>query len=190
MFESLKGRTGAAKLQHPAVIAGIIILSVILSFIIAKGGMLIAAALIGLLPALVFLNRVFNKPSVSIVTLLVFSFVAIGLTRYLVGVPLGLGIDGLLVLTYIAIFFRNFYGNLKIDQANRDITYLLTAWFAYAILELFNPLALSKTAWFYAMRGMSMYPILLVPLALMLLKDSDGYIYSFIYGQYLQYWLH
>lgn len=180
MFESLKGKTGAAILQHPAVIVGIIILSVILSFIIAKGGMLIAAAMIGLLPGLVFLNRVFNKPSVAIATLLVFSFVAIGLTRYLVGVPLGLGVDGLLVLTYVAIFFRNFYGNLNLDQANRDITYLLLAWFAYAILEFFNPLALSRTAWFYAMRGMSMYPILMVPLTLMLFRRLR-WLYLFLY---------
>jgi len=180
MFKSLKGRTGATILQHPVVIIGIILLSIVLSFIIAKGGLIIAAILIGLLPALVFLNRLFNKPSVGVTTLLLFSFVSIGLTRYLVGVPLGLGIDGLLVVTYIAIFFRNFYGTLNLDQANRDITYLLLIWFAYALLELFNPLALSKTAWFYAMRGMSLYPILLVPLTLMLFRRIR-WLYLFLY---------
>lgn len=183
MFESLKGKTGAAKLKHPVVIAGIIILSVILSFIIAKGGLITVAAFIGLLPALIYLNRLFNKPSLGVSTLLFFSFVAIGLTRYVIGVPFGLGIDGLLVMTYIALFFRNFYTTMDLDQANRDITYLLFLWFAYGILELVNPQALSKTAWFYAMRGMSMYPILMVPLVLILFRRLKFlYFFLFVWG--------
>ncbi len=180
MFKSLKGRTGAAKLEDPVVIIGIIILSVILSYVIAKGGLMTVAALLGLLPGLIFLNRLFNHPALGLGTLLVFSFVAIGLTRYLVGVPLGLGVDGLLVISFVAIFFKNFYKKINFDQANRDITYLLFVWFAYAVLQLFNPQALSKTAWFYAMRGMSMYPILLVPLALMLFKRLR-YLFVFLY---------
>lgn len=180
MLESLKKKTGAAKLEHPVVIAGLIVLSVILSFLIAKGGLMAAIGLLILLPALVFLNRLFNYPSVGIITLLLFSFVSIGLTRYIRGVPLGLGIDGLLIISFIAVLFRNFYKKVDTFQANRDITYLLFFWFAYAILEFFNPQALSKAAWFYAMRGMSLYPILLVPLALMLFNRLR-YLYLFLY---------
>jgi len=180
MLESLKDKTGAAKLQHPLVITAIIILSVLLSYAIAKGGLVTALALLGLLFGLVFFNRLFNYPALGIITLLLFSFVAIGLTRYIRNVPLGLGIDGLLVITFIAIFFKNFYKKISFDQVNRDITYLLFFWLAYAILEFFNPLALSKTAWFYAMRGMSLYPILLVPLGLMLFKRVR-YLYLFLY---------
>ncbi len=180
MFESIKAKTGAAKLQDPLVVIAIIILSIVLGFIFAKGGLIVVIAMIGLLPALIYLNRLFNKPSLGISTLLVFSFVAIGLTRYLVGVPFGLGIDGLMVITYIAIFFKNFYKSISFDQANRDITYLLFIWFAYAVLEFFNPQALSKTAWFYAMRGMNMYPVLMVPLVLILFKRLR-FLYMFLY---------
>jgi len=183
MFESIKQKPGAAKLEHPLVIAGILVLSVILSFLIAKGGLMAVIGLLILLPALIYLNRLFNYPTLGIITLLLFSFVSIGLTRYIKGVPLGLGIDGLLILTYIAIFFRNFYKKINFDQANRDITYLLFFWFAYAILEFFNPQALSKSAWFYAMRGMSMYPVLLLPIALMLLKRLRHlYLLLYIWG--------
>ena len=77
MFESIKAKTGAAKLQHPAVIVGIVLLSILLSYVIAKGGILIVAALIGSIPALIFLNRLFNKPSIGIITLLLFSFVVV-----------------------------------------------------------------------------------------------------------------
>ena len=180
MFESIKGKTGAAKLQHPIVIAAIIILSVILSYVIAKGGLLIAISLLGLLFGLFYFNRLFNNPSLGIITLLIFSFVAIGLTRYIRDVPLGLGIDGLLVFSLIAVFFKNFNKETNFSQVNRDITYLLFFWFAYSILEFFNPQALSKSAWFYAMRGMSLYPLLLVPLGLLLLKRLR-FLYLFLY---------
>ena len=180
MFESLKEKSGAQKLQHPLFIGGLIIVSVILAYIIAKGGLMAAAGFIGLIFLLVYLNRLFNHPALGIATLLMFSFVAIGLTRYVLGAPLGLGIDGILVLTFIALFFKNFYKKINFDQTNRDITYLLLIWFAYAILEFFNPLALSRTAWFYAMRGMSLYPILVVPLGLMLFKRLR-YLTFFLY---------
>lgn len=180
MFESLKEKTGAQKLQHPVVIAGLVIVSVILAYIIAKTGLIAVVALIGSIFGLVFLNRLFNHPALGIATLLLFSFVAIGLTRYIRGVPLGLGVDGILALTFIALFFNTFYKRINLDQSNRDITYLLTIWFAYAVLEFFNPLALSRSAWFYAMRGMSLYPILVVPLALMLFKRLR-YLTFFLY---------
>ncbi|MFK5856516.1 MAG: O-antigen ligase family protein [Bacteroidota bacterium] len=180
MFESLKEKPGAAKLQHPIVIVGIIVLSVIFSYAIAKGGIIIALALIGLLFGLFFFNRLFNNPSIGVTTLLIFSFVAIGLTRYIRDVPLGLGIDGLLVVSFIAVFFKNFYKKVNFSQVNRDITYLLFVWFAFAILEFFNPQALSKTAWFYAMRGVSLYPILFVPLGLILFNRLR-FLYLFLY---------
>jgi hypothetical protein len=41
-------------------------------------------------------------------------------------------------------------------------------WFGYALLELVNPEANSRVAWFYAMRGVSLYMILTVPLVFML----------------------
>ncbi len=180
MFESIKLKTGAAKLEHPLVITGIVVLSVVLSYIIAIGGLVIAMALIGLLVGLIFFNRLFNKPSLGIGTLLIFSFIAIGLTRYIRGIPLGLGIDGLLVISFVAFFFKNFNKKINLGQANRDITYLLLIWFAFAVLEFFNPQALSRTAWFYAMRGISLYPILLMPLVLLLFKRLR-YLYIFLY---------
>lgn len=183
MLESLNQKTGAAKLQHPLVIAAIILVAVIFGIIIAKGGIKVALALVMLIPILIFLNRLFNAPVVGIYVLLIFSFVAIGLTRYIRGVPLGLAIDGFLVITYVAMIFKNFYNKINFGQANRTATYLMMAWFAYGILELFNPLALSRTAWFYAMRGMSMYPILFLPLGFMLFNRLRHlYAYLYIWG--------
>ncbi|MFA5419543.1 MAG: O-antigen ligase family protein [Bacteroidales bacterium] len=171
---------GATKLQHPLVVITLLLMTVVFALIIAKGGLITAVALVALIPALIFLNRLFNIPQVGIYALLIMSFLAIGLTRYIVNVPLGLSIDGLIVITYIALFFRMFYSGINFDQANRDISYLLAFWFAYAILEIANPQALSRTAWFYAMRGMSLYPVLIVPLGLMLFNRLR-FMYLFLY---------
>ncbi len=168
MLESLKDKTGAARLQHPLVITIIIVVTIVLGFVIGKGGLKVAIALVLLVPILFYLNRLFVHPVIGIYSTLFMAFTAIGLTRYIQGVPLGLSVDGLLIVTIIAVFFRNFFDKIDFSLLNRDIVYLMIIWFAYTILEFFNPQALSRTAWFYAMRGISLYPLLVVPLALLI----------------------
>jgi len=179
MLESLKDKTGAAKLQHPVVITALVVVTIILGFIIGKGGMKVAIALILLVPLIFYLNRLFVHPVLGIYSIMFAAFTAIGLTRYIRGVPLGLSVDALMVLTIIAVFFRNFYDKIDFSLLNRDIVYLLLIWFAYSVLEFFNPQALSRTAWFYAMRGVSLYPLLLVPLSL-LIFNRLRHLYGFL----------
>ena len=179
MLESLKDKTGAAKLQHPLVLAAIFVVTIILGFIIGKGGIKVAIAFVVLVPMIFYLNRLFVHPIIGIYSIMFMAFTAIGLTRYIRGVPLGLSIDALMVLTIVAIFFRNFFDKIDFSLLNRDIVYLLFVWFAYSILEFFNPQALSRTAWFYAMRGVSLYPLLLVPLAL-LIFNRLRHLYGFL----------
>lgn len=179
-FSSLKEKTGAEKLQHPAVVLMIALLAVILGYIIAKGGLMVAAALVILFPAIVYANRLLRNPRVGIYTILVLAFTAIGLTRYIRGVPLGLTIDGFLVLTYIAIFFRYFNEKINLSQINRDLVYLSVTWFLFSVLQLVNPEALSRTAWFYAMRGISLYMLLLIPIAL-LIFNRLRYLITYLY---------
>lgn len=167
MLKSLKERTGAAKLQHPLIISIIIVVTVIVGALVAKGGLKFAIALLFLAPTIYFLNRVFTNPAVGVYAVLFAAFTAIGLTRYIRGVPLGLSVDGLLVLTIVAIFFKYLTDSVDFEQLKRDIVYLMIIWFAYSVFEFFNPQALSRTAWFYAMRGVSLYPLLLVPIALL-----------------------
>ena len=168
IIESLKLKRGASVLQHPLVMFALILLTFLLGVIIARGGMKIAIALIAAIPVIFYLNRLFNYPVIGIYTLMFLGFTAIGLTRYIRGVPLGLSVDGILVITYIALFFNQFNKPYKWNQSVRDLTYLMTIWYAYALLEFFNPQALSRAAWFYAMRGFSLYPLLIIPLALMI----------------------
>ena len=147
----------------------VLFLSFVAGVAIAKGGLVAVAALIGLPFVLIFINKVFLKPEVGITTVLSLGFLAIGILRYLPGhLPLGLSIDGFLFLTYIALFFKSTTGYVPWHKAQNVLTLLAFIWFLYSLFELVNPEAKSKIAWFYAMRGVSLYMLLLVPLVFIL----------------------
>jgi len=57
-----------------------------------------------------------------------------------------------------------------------DLVLLAGIWYLYAVFQLFNPEAVSRVAWFYAMRGVAFYMFLTVPLVFILFnkkKDID-----------------
>ncbi len=180
MLKKFKRYSGSMKLNDPVMIIGLLVIAVIASYIIGNGG-LRTALLVGAIPVAIFyLNRIFTKPNIGLYTTLIASFLVIGITRYIPGIPLGLTIDGLLVLTFIAVFFKNFYEGLDKRAFTRDLTIFMFAWFLYSIAQLFNPEALSKTAWFYAMRGMSLYSLLSIPLVFLLFNKVKHF-YRFLY---------
>jgi hypothetical protein len=180
MFKNKNRLTGSMKLNDPIMIIGIIVIAVIVSYIIGKGGIK-AAVILGAIPVvIVYLNRLFVKPSIGLYTTMILSFLVIGITRYIPGVPLGLAIDGILVLTFVALFFKNFYSGFNINAFKNDLTILMFVWFLYSIAQIFNPEALSKTAWFYAMRGMSLYSLLAIPLVFLAFNKVKHF-YTFLY---------
>lgn len=180
MLKSLKEKKGARKLEHPLIIGLLLIVTVILGIVMAKGGIKVAIMMLAMFPVLFFLNRLFNNPPIGIYTMLIFAFTAIGLTRYIQGIPLGLSIDAFLVLTLLAFFFKYFTVKIDFQQINRDIVFLVFIWFVFIFLQLANPQALSRTAWFYAMRGVALYSLLLVPIAFFTF-NRIRYMMSFIY---------
>lgn len=105
----------------------------------------------------------FLNPYKTFVFLFAYNYFAMGLSRYVPGM-LGLGIDGLLVLVYISLFFKSFKENIGFSRSYNDLTLLAVIWYLYAILEFFNPEAESHEAWLYAMRGFSLYFFLTIPL--------------------------
>ena len=157
----------------------VMLISIVTATAIAKGGIVSVAGLIGMPFVVIFLNKIFLKPELGITTILVLGFLAIGLLRYLPGqIPLGLSIDGFLFLTYLALFFKSTTGYVPWHKANSVLTLLAVIWFMYSLFELINPEARSKVAWFYAMRGVSMYQLLLIPLVF-ILYDKEKYLQFF-----------
>jgi hypothetical protein len=170
MKNPIQENTGSEAFLRPTVVIMLLIFIVAIGIIAVKIGPMIGLAII-LIPGLFFfLNRLFNNPQFGVYIVFLAGFTVNGITRYLGDYPFGLSIDIILILTYIAIFFKEFNRKMDWSSATNDLTLVALIWFSYALLQLLNPEAVSKTAWFYAMRGESLYMLLTVPLVMMLMN--------------------
>ena len=151
-------------LKSPLGILAGVLFGVFYAFIIVKKGILGA----GLFPPLLFMGfymvAFFRDPTLGLLSVVFLAFVGIGLIRYVPGVPLGLSIDGVLFLTFLAMLFQ-INNKPRWDLIMNPLFYVSVIWMGYAVLELANPQARSRVAWFYAMRGVHLYMLMTVPLS-------------------------
>ncbi len=128
-----------------------------------------------LLPFVVlFAATVFHDPRLGLLMVFFMNYFALGLVRY-IQAPWGLSVDLLLLLTWIALFFKAFNVKIPLHKAANDLTLVAAIWYAYIFLQLFNPETVSREAWFYAMRGVGFYKLLTIPLAFIIL-DHPKYV--------------
>ena len=113
----------------------------------------------------------FRQPMKIFILAVLLSFFISGLSRY-IKFQWGLGIDVLLVLTLLSLFFQHFK---KLDWSvfKKDLVLWSFAWMAYVTFEIINPEARSITAWFYAMRGIGMYQLFTFTCVLLLVKKPQ-----------------
>ncbi|MDX5320119.1 MAG: O-antigen ligase domain-containing protein, partial [Bacteroidota bacterium] len=155
-------------------------LSLICSYFIGKGGLPIALVYAGFAPILVSVYVTLIAPKMGLVGYLLASYFAIGINRYIPG-PLGLSIDGLLVLSWLGVFFSTSKEDRK--RMNNPLSWIMLIWFLYTFLELVNPEVRSRAAWFFAVRGLSVYFVLAVPLVFILAnkrKDLFWFLRAYI----------
>lgn len=170
MFNPFYYRTGADKLKNPFLIGVILLATIITGYAVARGGITIAGALM-VLPFILFaFIKLVEKPAIGFTFAIFINFVLIGLMRY-IPVKLGYIMDITLVSIYIAIFFHYFEKKLDITPVKNDLVILSLIWFLYIVAELFNPEAISKMAWFSAMRGIGLYMLLIIPLVFFLYNE-------------------
>lgn len=166
--------TGYVLARKPIVAGMILYIIFVASIIIAKKGITVAAIFL-VLPFIFYgVVRIFMNPRFAIIVAYAFSFFVSGLARYL-AVPWGLATDFLLILGLANLFLLG-WKDTDWTPAKYYLTTLSIIWMAYAFFELVNPEAVSAAAWFYAMRGIAFYQVLLIPLAAMAftkLKDLD-----------------
>jgi hypothetical protein len=143
-----------------------------LSFLIAKLGLIAGIGLIMLPFIIVFLYLLFKFPILGLFTAISLGFLILGLTRYIKGLPLGMAMDGILFLTFIALIFNRFRERIDWSPAKKDITLLAAIWFAYSIFQVANPESRSIPAWLAGVRGISLYMMLIVPLTLLFLNTN------------------
>jgi len=121
--------------------------------------------------------KIFKNPKTGIYFLIVLGFFVTGATRYIIA-PWGLAIDAILVLIYVALFFKGFGQKISWNKASSKLTVLVGIWMLYILFQLANPEVISREAWFYAMRGVGMYQMLTIPLLFVLFnkqKDLDTF---------------
>lgn len=162
----------------PAIFSGLA-LSLVFSWLIGEGGMPVALIYAGFAPILIYVYVTLIAPKLGLVGYILASYFAIGINRYIPG-PLGLTIDGLLVLTWLGVFFSTSKEDRK--RMNNPLSWMMLIWFGYTVLELVNPEVRSRSAWFFAVRGLSVYFVLAVPLVFILAnKRKDLYNFLRVY---------
>jgi hypothetical protein len=182
MFDTVnpfESETGSGRIAMPGYVALILCIVSVSAWLIFRMEIIGGLAFILLPLFAVFIYFLFTYPILGLYTTLGYAFIVLGLGKYITGIPLGTLMDGILILTYIALFFNKFRERVDFSPANKDITILAVIWFGYTIFELFNPEARSISAWFSG-RGVSLYMLLTVPLTLLFI-DSNKKLNTFLY---------
>ena len=137
---------------------------------------------VGLFFITALVYAIFKIPKIGIYVTIILGFFAIGVSRY-VQAPWGLTIDVMLVLIYIALFFKAFAVKLPWLKAKSSLTIVVSLWMVYVLFQLGNPEVISMEAWFYAMRGVGLYQFLAIPLLFILFsKQKDLNNFFIIWG--------
>lgn len=168
MSESSQNIKGGFKLLLMAALVGI--LAVLISYIIAGGGVPIAAMFLVIPFAIAMSALCIARPKQGLFIYFHFSFFVNGLMRFLPdSIPYGLMIDGILVLTLVGTLFNAKRSDIK--KLNNPMVWLVVIWAAYTFLQVVNPEARSRVAWFYAVRGVSLYWVLALPMMFIWLRE-------------------
>jgi len=156
-----------------------LIFAVIGAFLIVKLGVVIAAVFIVIPIAIIFFAKFFENPKIGLWSAMFVAYILPSFGRYApFNAPLGLAVDLFLVLSLVVMIFKywkkvDFYGAFNV------VNFLMILWMGYIILQLANPLAYSSAAWFYAMRGIALYQLLIITLCFVLVRDKKDW-YTFL----------
>lgn len=173
---------GAELLKKPEYIVFLLIVTVACAWVTSKMGLIAGLGIVVLPIAVAFLTIIFLYPKVGLYAIFILNFTALGINRY-IPAPWGLSIDGILILVYLSLFFMSFRKKIPWENAKSDVTLLAAIWYGYALFQLVNPEAVSRVAWFYAMRGVAFYMLLIIPLIFILFyKKKDLNVFLMIWA--------
>lgn len=149
-------------------------LAAVFSFLAAQAEMVLPVLLIALAFAIVAMFLILRDLRWGFYFLMMASFFSNGLSRYAPGAPLGLLTDFILVTIFAVFFSRNFRNTPWYRLGN--LTFLAVgAWMVINLMEIVNPASCSTAAWFYAMRGVSLYFFLTVLVGFLCLEYKNDF---------------
>jgi len=141
----------------------VFIIAVAVGWLISILGVLGLVLLLGVTLTVVFVTFVFLNPRLGVVTYLVYCFFIMTIGRHVPGSQPGLAIDGLLLLTWLAVIF-NRSEQLKWSRIQNTLCVLTLVWFVINLVEIVNPAGANLMGWLYEMRSTTLYWCLTVPL--------------------------
>ncbi len=119
--------------------------------------------------AILVLGFLVRHPQWSLHAALIAGFLAAGMSRY-IPAPTGLAVDGLLAAgLLIALFQRK---QAEPGGVSAWLPVAFAAWMGMTVLQLANPVGGHPVAWFYAMRGVALYPLLIVGIGYLMQPDQ------------------
>lgn len=171
--------SASAKIASPRIILLLLVLTGLFAVILAK----LEIIGIGLIFAIFFLGPfiyiLFKNPIIGFYTAIGVDFILLGMGRYIKGLPLGFGMDGIILLTFLALIFSRFRERVDWSPAYKPVTILAVIWLGYFIFQLINPEARSVEAWI-AGRSTGFHFLLFVVITFMFIntnKKLDTFIY-------------
>jgi len=143
---------------------------------------------LGLVPAMVLavlpvsgyiLIRFMEHPSSALIAVFAVSYLLMGLTRYIPGLPAGVLMDGCLLMLLFFSLLRARDSAVEWKNARNPFTLLTGIWLLYCILLVFNPLTTSAN-WAAGVRGLALY-LFLFPLLTALFLHQYRYLKLFLF---------
>ncbi|MFV0607175.1 MAG: O-antigen ligase family protein [Niabella sp.] len=122
------------------------------------------------LSAIVFLILLFKEPFIGLFTLIVYCFFMAIPDREIGGLPYGMGIELLLVLTWLSIWYNA--KNYDFTVFKTDLVWLMLIWFGISVMEILNLSGASPRGWLQEIRSTALTPLLITPLGMLLINTK------------------
>jgi len=172
MAETLRPNVQSSSEIANISIGALIFLSGILIAVNISAGDLGIGTLIVFSPIIVGLVAlVLANPYYGLLFYIHYNFFFLGLSRYITGIPLGISVDFVLLISTLSMLIRLNADSVR--RMNSGVFYLAILWFVYTLFEIFNTDAPNPASWLYAVRGISVYAVLALPLTLVLLDTKE-----------------
>ena len=130
-------------------------------YTLTKMGIVFGTVLSMLPFALLFFYFVFSNPYWGLFTVFLVNYFIMGVNRYFPFVPGRIVMDGAITLTFVVCLIHIFQGKTSIKRAFNGLTIVSLIWLFYCIMELMNPLVVSRAAWATTIRGVAIYLFLI-----------------------------
>ena len=175
---------GSGKLGTPKYFILLLVFIFLCAWLVANQGIIAGFGLLAIPLILLCFFLLFRNPIIGLYSAIGFGFLLLGIPRYFKAISqIGMAMDGILFLTYVALIFQKFKDKVDWTPAKKDITVLSAIWLGYALFQFVNPEVRDRQSWLAGMRGISLYMMLIVPLVLMFIDNMHKIdIFFYVWG--------